>query len=571
MSADPSRSAPQPPDGRRATVMRRPGDVLARGGMATAILAVIGLTYAAVHATGGTQFAYVHLGYLPILLAAFAFGLPGGIAAALLTGFVLGPVMPLNIEMGHDQPFASWATRTGLFLLIGSAAALAMAVARRQAEAVRRISLVDPRTNLPNHAALVETLEEISSGRTGCCLLFEIADYDRVQVSFGPAHADDWARAVANALAAACPSDRILYQVRAHRFCLWLADHEVAEAIAIGSRLRDSVAPVTIRGIEMESDLLWGVAPTFTNDGQLVFAAAAAAIEIARSTNRPFAVCDDQALGRQRADAALVTHFRRALRSGEGLTLAFQPKVELATGACRSAEALLRCHHPELGAVSPARLFSLIEHTALMSETTRWVLARALDAVRRTGDPQFAVAVNVSVQDLADAHFADVVASALDDAGLTGRQLMLEITETALYRDVDTIAENLRRIREQGVRVAVDDFGSAHASFEYVKTFPIDEVKIDRAYIANLPSRFDTAVVRSAILLARELDCEVVAEGIETAETARRLAGWGCRYGQGYLFSPAVPIDQLCEFLRAPAAARRSMMAEAPRWGDAAS
>jgi|GEM_PF-5470824 len=551
--------------------MRRPGDPLTRAGMAIGILALIGMTYVAVHATGGTQFAYVHLGYLPILLAAFAFGLPGSIAAALLTGFVLGPLMPLNSEMGHDQPFASWATRTGLFLLIGAVAALSLAVARRQAEAVRRTRLVDPRTNLPNHAALVEGLEEISNGRTGCCLLFEIADYDRVQVHFGPAHADDWARAIAGMLAAACPSGRTLYQVRAHRFCLWLPGHDVAQAIAVGTRLGDSAAPVTVRGIEMESDRLWGVAPSFTNDGQLVFAAAAAAIEIARSTNRAFAVCDDRALGRQRADAALVTHFRRALRSVEGLTLAFQPKIELATGSCRSAEALLRCHHPELGPISPARLFSLIEHTALMAETTRWVLARALDAVQRTGDPQFAVAVNVSVRDLADAAFADVVISALDDAGLAGRQLMLEITETALYRDADTIAENLRRIRERGVRVAVDDFGSAHASFEYVKTFPIDEVKIDRSYIANLPSRFDTAVVRSAILLAGELGCDVVAEGVETTETARRLVGWGCRYGQGYLFSPAIPIDQLCEFLRSPAGLRRSIMMETPRRRDAVS
>ena len=162
--------------------------------------------------------------------------------------------MPLNSEMGHDQPFASWATpdrsvpadRRGRGPLAGRRPAPGRGGAADPPSST-------PRTNLPNHAALVEGLEEISNGRTGCCLLFEIADYDRVQVHFGPAHADDWARAIAGMLAAACPSGRTLYQVRAHRFCLWLPGHDVAQAIAVGTRLGDSAAPVTVRGIEMES------------------------------------------------------------------------------------------------------------------------------------------------------------------------------------------------------------------------------------------------------------------------------------------------------------------------------
>jgi len=257
-------------------------------------------------------------------------------------------------------------------------------------------------------------------------------------------------------------------------------------------------------------------------------------------------------------DDSLQAALRTALTRGEFL-LHYQPQVGARDGRVSAVEALIRWRRPGSGLVSPALFIPAAESSGLIVEIGDWVLREACAQSRRWLDAGLAplrMAVNLSARQFSDAALASRVAAALDAAGLEPHDLELEITESMMARDPGAASATLRRLRSAGVRLMIDDFGTGYSSLASLKLFPVDGLKIDRAFVRHLPrDRHDASITRAVVGLARELGLDVVAEGVETPDQRDFLAELGCGLLQGYLLGAPQPADSLAARLVSPSSA----------------
>jgi diguanylate cyclase (GGDEF)-like protein len=237
----------------------------------------------------------------------------------------------------------------------------------------------------------------------------------------------------------------------------------------------------------------------------------------------------------------------RAAAVGEEMQPYYQPQIDLRTGMVIGAEALVRWDHPERGILKAEMFVALAEQTDLIHLLTDHMLGSALRAARawRAGGWDLGVAVNVSARSLLDELLADRIARHLHHADVPPRLLTIEITETSVMADVSRALATLTRLHDLGVQVSVDDYGTGYSSLTYLRRLPVNELKVDRGFIANvLADEHDEVIVRSTIDLGRHLGLRVVAEGIETPEVADRLQLLGCDIGQGSGFAPPLPLPE---------------------------
>ncbi len=234
-----------------------------------------------------------------------------------------------------------------------------------------------------------------------------------------------------------------------------------------------------------------------------------------------------------------------------GLSLVFQPQVELATGHSVGAEALLRYVDPLLGAVRPDEFVAIAEQTGRIAALGEHILEEACRAALswRGALADGAVAVNLSPLELAEGDVVATVEKVLSRTGLPPHRLELEVTEGVLVRDVKAVRSTLERLRALGIAIAIDDFGTGYSSLAYLADLPVDKLKLDRAFLRDIEvDHGRSVVVRGALTMARELGLRTIAEGIETESHRRLLEEFGCRLGQGFLFSPGVPSAELQQF-----------------------
>ncbi len=253
----------------------------------------------------------------------------------------------------------------------------------------------------------------------------------------------------------------------------------------------------------------------------------------------------------------LETHLRDALEQGE-FTLHYQPKLRLNDNRITGAEALLRWNNPELGNVPPGRFIALTEETGLIVPIGRWVLREACRqnmAWRAEGLPELCIAVNLSARQFEDDALLGDIAGALDASGMPSHLLELEITEGMVITDPDRAIAVLHSIKSMGVRLAIDDFGTGYSSLAQLKRYPIDTLKIDQAFLRDIPANEqDKAITQAIISMARTLRLTVVAEGVETAEQLHFLRKAACDELQGYHFSRPVDAIAFSQFVRNHAA-----------------
>ena len=247
---------------------------------------------------------------------------------------------------------------------------------------------------------------------------------------------------------------------------------------------------------------------------------------------------------------------RQAIDAGE-LLLHYQPQVNVEAGIVFGTEALVRWRHPTRGMRSPVEFIPVAEETGLILPLGEWVLGEALRQNRRwqeAGYPQRPVSVNLSPRQFRQKNLVDTVRRMLADAGQPARLLELEITESSLMHDVEEALATLRELAAMGVRLAIDDFGIGYSSLNYLKRFPVHRLKIDRSFVNDLGVDWDDAAIVSAIVsLARALNLETIAEGVETSAQLRMLVGYGCVRIQGNYFSEPLPASESDRLFRPPA------------------
>ncbi|HKG51906.1 MAG TPA: EAL domain-containing protein [Actinomycetales bacterium] len=248
---------------------------------------------------------------------------------------------------------------------------------------------------------------------------------------------------------------------------------------------------------------------------------------------------------------SLLTDLREALDHSQ-LSVVFQPQLEIDSGRVVGAEALVRWHHPQRGMVMPDQFIELAENSGLIGHVTTYVLEQSLltlSRLDRRGYP-LQMSVNLSARHLSDLSLPGRVADALAGHGVEPGRLTLEVTETGILSDPVRVDEVMRQLRAMGVGIAVDDYGTGHASLSYLKRLAVDELKIDRSFVTEMNANpSDLKIVRSTIALGHELGLRIVAEGVEDQATLEQLARIGCDVAQGWLIGRPVPERQLLERL----------------------
>jgi EAL domain-containing protein (putative c-di-GMP-specific phosphodiesterase class I) len=261
----------------------------------------------------------------------------------------------------------------------------------------------------------------------------------------------------------------------------------------------------------------------------------------------------DGALERLRIESEL----REGIERGE-MRLYYQPVIDLHTGDIGAVEALVRWQHPTRGRLAPCEFIPVAEESGLIVPLGKWVLGEAARMARhwlevRPGPPTWlVVSVNLSARQMMGPDLVSTVAEALRDARVDPRLLALEITETMLVEDPLASAETLSALRALGVRLVLDDFGTGYSSLGYVKHFPLDYLKLDRSFVAEIhEGARETAIVSAVVEMSRALDALVLAEGVETEAQLDQVMALGCDFAQGFYFSRPVPAERIDELLLA--------------------
>jgi len=420
-------------------------------------------------------------------------------------------------------------------------------------ESEMRVSFLaqfDPLTGLPNRALLADRFSQmiLQAGRRSALLgvlFIDLDDFKLVNDTLGHAGGDDLLKKVARRLHSSVRPGDTLARISGDEFALVLADLSRPEdAGMVAQKLLERLAePFMLSGRETFVTASVGIA-AFPSDGQdaetLLGAADAAMYRAKQSGRNAYHFFTAEITQRTRVRAQLALELRRALERNE-FALAYQPKIELATGLACGAEALLRWNHPERGVVGPEEFVPVLEETGLIVPVGEWVVRRACEDVKAwqsAGLKVLPVAVNLSARQFRQQHLDARIRSLVDGAGIAPRLIELEITESQLMQDPDHAVRVMNALREAGIRMAIDDFGTGYSSLAYLTRFPVASLKIDRSFVAGALSDAAAAtIVRTIIEMAHTLGFTVVAEGVETDGQRAFLRQFGCEQGQGFLFA----------------------------------
>jgi diguanylate cyclase (GGDEF)-like protein len=434
---------------------------------------------------------------------------------------------------------------------------LALERADLAAELARRAS-VDPLTGLANRAGFSRRLREALGGLgdppgpTPALLLLDLDDFKTINDSLGHSSGDEVLRVVAERLRGCLQPADLAARLGGDEFAVLVPEvADEAEAVALGERLAAILrTPVTVAGREVLARASVGVrlARGGDEDPERLLRDADMAMYAAKTAGRAGVRVFDTAMHTR---AVQRLDFEAALRRAvirQQFTVRYQPVVELAGGRLAGMEALVRWDHPDRGLVMPGEFVSLAEDTGLIVPIGRWVLHAACQAARDWQrrfplQPHPFLSVNLSVRQLQQPDLLEDVAGALDASGLDPGELMLEITESVLAADQQAMLERLGGLRALGVHLAIDDFGTGYSALAYLRSLPVDTLKLAKPFVDGLLLGVEEAALTNAILrIADLLDLQVIAEGIEQEAQARELERLGCRFGQGFHF--ARPLDQ---------------------------
>jgi EAL domain-containing protein (putative c-di-GMP-specific phosphodiesterase class I)/GGDEF domain-containing protein len=422
-----------------------------------------------------------------------------------------------------------------------------------QIEMMHALGRVDAISGLPNRNQFIEDFQDLQKDRPDehcLAVLINLATPHQLAQAARAMSANYLDELVSDAAAwirAEIGKGRKVYHVATTQFALLAAPGTVLDDYLpmLAAKMAQAIATIKTRFVATPAI---GVAPFDLRgaDALNVLRRARSAAHDAMESGSHVAVYSAHEDRLYRRRFQLLTDFDTALESDHQLRLVYQPRIDIASGACVGAEALLRWNHPALGAVGPAEFIPIVEHSRLAQATTAWVLDAALDqqvAWRRAG-VFLNLAVNVSASNLIEPDLADKVAHGLRQRGLPPSCLELEITESAIMANPAKAHATLQAIAAIGVRLAIDDFGTGYSSLAYLQRMPADVVKIDQSFIRGLvDDERQQGLVRAMISLSQELGHRVVAEGVETEDVLALLRAAGCDEAQGYLFARPLEVE----------------------------
>ena len=505
-----------------------------------------------IYVMGGTQYAYVHVLYLPIFLAGFIYGIRGGVLTALIATLILGPQMPMNVANQEFQPLTSWLIRGISFLMIGGLSGFFSAIFRLYLENLEQKYLTNPLTELPNFFGLERHFLNLTKSNSSVAIIVvEVGNLRDIEQGIGLLGAQKLLQEVArNIQALADSNEGYTGHTDTADFVVILSDITRVDAFykECQQHLRTTY---TIDGAPLFTELFYGVAVSPHDDATFAGLQRKAKIAIQSLAYRlkPFARYQAVSDGTFLHNLEIIHDLQKAIEN-KSLTLVYQPIIDLTHNRLSGAEALVRWQMRDKTWLLPCAFLPLAEQTLLINPLTTWVMERAIQDTKDFLDAglQTTVSVNVSMKNFHNESVLNELFHNLKAYNLDPKFIKLEVTESSVTPNIKEVASVLHKVREQGICISIDDFGTGNASQQYLFELPIDEIKIDQIFVRSLCSNAAAqAIIKSAIILAHDLGFKAVAEGIEGEAEYNILKDMGCDMGQGYLFSPPLSKE---EFLK---------------------
>ena len=428
-------------------------------------------------------------------------------------------------------------------------------IAERE-QRIREQAAHDELTGLPNRLSATRYLEAAIAqcrgrGERIALLLLDLIDVDRIRVSFGEDVGDAVLREMTRRLASFAGANDQVSRAIGGQFLIISQGRNEEAAGNLARRLSQSVGSELIcNGVPINIEARIGVC-IFPDHGDLpveLLRRVDTALFNAKEQETSLATYNPRHDDKHRRQLALLGDLRRAIAAGGELSLHYQPKVDMASRAVRSLEALVRWDHPQHGRIAPSEFVPLAERAGTVSLLTNWVIKAALRQMQQWSRAGFEpdVSINLSAADLADRELEDSILLVARTFGISPQRIVFEITESAIMREVRSVIVAMERLSKHGFRFSVDDFGTGYSSLAQFKHLPVDEIKIDKSFVTELRADSDdAAIVKSTIDLGHNLGVKVVAEGVETAEGWRLLLTMGCDLAQGYLISRPLPAEEV--------------------------
>ena len=398
------------------------------------------------------------------------------------------------------------------------------------------------RTGLLNR--LRQMIEQAAGGMPPFLVVLQLNNFLDIQNTFGAAFAEELLKQICARGRSLLPPDLPLVVIQPDRLAIAFRSKQESEQLRAEMEA-DFRAPYMVDGVPIHVDFVIGAAEfaIHAQTAEELLQKASIAMHTAVNRMRPFHLYESATDLTSRDNLILLGRIPAALVNNE-FVIWHQAKVSLATGEVCGSEALLRWQYPDHGMVLPGDFIPQAEKSILINDLTQWVIKAALAdmAAWKARGHTLSVAINLSVRNLRDRTWFETLDETVALYGIDPRLIELEITESTIMDDFDFCAQLVSRLRDRGYRVSIDDFGVGHSSLAYLKNLPVCTLKIDQSFVKRLAHDVnDQKIVRTILGLAKAMDLETVAEGIEDARAMALLRDWGCDFGQGFYIHRPTP------------------------------
>lgn len=418
-------------------------------------------------------------------------------------------------------------------------------------EYIRHLATHNDLTNLPNRRLLLKQLHAYhDEGRSYAVFFMDLDRFKLTNDTLGHSVGDQLLQDVATRLLSFKSDRTSIYHLGGDEFIVVVLDYPTEAVNDLAEQLIEAIAKIyVVQDFEVYITTSIGISfyPENTDKPEEVIALADTAMYNAKLKGKnTYQVYNAEIKEKLHRKMSIERELRNAIDKNE-LHLNYQPKFDLQTNNVIGMEALLRWENPQFGIISPMEFIPIAEETGLINSLGKWVIQQTIEQKKRWKQkdfPDLKVSVNLSLIQLRYRHFVNDLSDMLRESGMDPALFELEITES-MMENVEEILPTLEKIKELGVGISIDDFGTGFSSLSYLKRLPIDTVKIDKSFIIDLVHNSnDLALVKSMLDIGNNLQLSVVAEGIETEAHLRLLKELGCPIGQGFYFSPPLPVKE---------------------------
>lgn len=510
-----------------------------------------------VYYTGGTT-SFVHLMYIPIFITVFLFGIKEGIVASIIAGFVLGPFMPMVVSEGIMQETRSWIFRIIMFIIIEIFVGLLLKYIRSITEAEKERAYIDIITGYPNSNKLIEDLNKMICEKKHATFSLIIFEYKNKEMINQYVNHEVGKKSYLKLLKTANDffNSCNIYTISTNKFIILIPDRDFNHAYKIANEFADKTKqPIYIDTLPVSIVVQGGVVnfPMHGNEINEIILKLEKVLSQADKSQKNITIYDNKLeLDSIKYYNTLVSLYYSL--QNDMFNLVYQPKINLENNHVVSSEALLRIKFDIYKDISIEQLVSIAEEVGFIGEITKWVINTSVKQIKewkKTGiDTK--VSINLSSIDLSDDSIINYTTNCLAIYGVDPAMLEFELTERSIIKDEQKVLSVLNKIKEAGIKISLDDYGSGHNSLSYLvnRLFPFDYIKIDKMFINNIVDEQNKVLIQGIIETAHVLGISVIAEGVETKGQVDVLKSIDCDIIQGYYFSKPLSPEDLIEYIK---------------------